>query len=371
MKLYWSQKPETAETAETFSAVDDGGPVTDLKVAFVEAIKRFESGPDIGVAAAYRGAQFLADAAGSLEMEPVDRRTGLRSTEDVPLLHEPVDGELYQDTIQTIVLSLLFDGNAFLLPVTRSTAGDITSVHVPHPSEVNVTWNDSRTKRLYSFRDRELAYGSEVIHLSLMRKPGQERGSGPFTSARLTFESAKASEAYGASLFADDAVPPFVFTDPKSGTPAEAEEFLDAWEAAHRSRKRPGVLLDGMDIKQLSLNPVDAEFLENRRFDVQQIARLLGIPGPFLGVEMGGTMTYTNTEPLFRLFVVGTLGPTYLERIAAGFSALLPGHLKARFKTSELLTPDFAERMTGFKAGIEAGIWTPNEARREEGLPPL
>lgn len=358
-----------ARPTETFSAETE--TVTDLGVAFARAIEAQEAGPDVGVPAAYRGAQFIGDTAGRLEMAARDRSTGLVSAEQPELLSRPNPNELYRHTIGDIVTSLIFDGNAFILPVTRSTTGDVTSVHIADPSTVNVDWNSTKTARLYSWGDRDLEHGRDIVHISMLRLPGRTRGLGPFTAARLALETAKASDRYAARLFSDDATPPLAIKIPQVLSAVEAQGILDQWEDTHKNRKRPAVLGGGATIEQLALNPVDAQFLESRRFDVQQVARVLGIPGPLLSVSTGDSLTYTTTESLFRQFNTATLEPSYLDGIAAAFSLLIPSHQKARFETSELFTADLTSRYAAYKTGIDGGFLTAAEVRRWEGLGPV
>jgi len=154
-------------------------------------------------------------------------------------------------------------------------------------------------------------------------------------------------------------------------TRQEAEEVRDIWEGSHKGRKRVGVTSGTVEFKPLQIKPVDAQFVESRNFSIQEVARIFGLPGHFLGVSSGSSMTYSTTESLNRLFVTNTLRPTYLERIEQVFSMLLPPFKVARFNTDELLRADIKSRYEAHHIGIAAGFKTPNEVRKEEGLPPV
>jgi phage portal protein BeeE len=101
------------------------------------------------------------------------------------------------------------------------------------------------------------------------------------------------------------------------------------------------------------------------------VGRLFGLDGFFLLVESGGSLTYSTTEQLLRLFLVMTLNPTYLEPIQQVFSLMLPEGISARFKTDEILTADIKSRYEAYAIGITNEFLDPDEVRRIEGRAPF
>jgi HK97 family phage portal protein len=79
------------------------------------------------------------------------------------------------------------------------------------------------------------------------------------------------------------------------------------------------VLDSGLKWKSISISPEDAEFLASRRFTVEELARLFGVPPPMAGDLTHGT--FSNTETLMRYFVTGTLTP-WVRKLEARIYAL-------------------------------------------------
>lgn len=347
------------------------GQVTDIGVAFAQAIAEIVGAADDSISSVYRGQQLLSDIVASLPMESVNDATGQVEERQFPVLWQPSMEETYHDTLSQIMASLIWDGNAFLRPLQRSNTGEIKKIHLLHPDEVSVVWDKQRIFREYAWRDVDLVPNRDVFHIAINRWPGRERGVGPISAARLTMRGIKAQDNYARKLFEDDATPPFALTIPQAISRDEAKAILEAWMDTHQGRKTPGVLGGGAGIEVLGIKPVDAEFLMSRNFSVQEIARFLGVHPYFLGVPAGDSLTYATTESLFRLMLTSTLNPTYLERIQQTFTMMLPQGHSARFDVNEILRADILTRYQAQGVAISSGFATPNEIRAMEGWAPL
>jgi HK97 family phage portal protein len=270
-----------------------------------------------------------------------------------------------------VFASLIFRGNAYLRPLIYGADGSILAAHVLHPDEVSVAWDRNQLWPIYSWRDQTLEANRQIFHIAINQWPGHLKGVGPITAARLTYQGMMAEQNMARRLYEDDATPSGTLNVPQRLEKPEAEAVQEAWEASHGGRKRPAVLSGGVTFEQITINPVDAQFLESRNFSVQEVARMFGLPGVFLLVESGGTLTYTNPEMLFTLFLKMTLNPTYLERIQAVWSLMLPAGETARFDTSEILTPDIEARYRAYEVGLANQFLTLDEVRRDLQLPPI
>jgi HK97 family phage portal protein len=211
----------------------------------------------------------------------------------------------------------------------------------------------------------------DIIHIPMFLLPGQAEGRGPITAARETLTGAKAEQQLATTLAADYSAPRGVIEADARLTKDEADAILDGWEASHQGRGRLAVMGGGARFAPLGMKPIDMEFIEARKFSVQEVARLFGVPGIFLATDSGSSLTYATTESLFRMFVTSTLRPTYLERIEQAYSRLLPKGQIARFDTSELLGADMTARYAAYTQALDAGWMTPDEIRAREGLSPL
>ncbi len=132
------------------------------------------------------------------------------------------------------------------------------------------------------------------------------------------------------------------------------------------------VLDGGLKWKQLSISPEDAEFLASRRFTVEELARLFGVPPPMAGDLSHGT--FSNVETLLRFFATNTLAP-WVRKLEAEFtrsvfSASSRSTHKLELDLSGLLRGDPAQRWQAWKVAIEAGVLDTDEIREEEGWNP-
>lgn len=345
--------------------------VTDINWVIEQKISQLTGVSDSSIPAAYRAAQFIADTVASLHMVQVDVRSNVRDLDTPSLLVLPDPTETYHDTLHKLVMSLIWRGNAYFRPLTVGRNGLPASIQVLHPDDVTVNWDRQRLYPQYTWRGRKMARNRDIYHIAINLYPGECVGVGPITAARLLWETMKEEATYQKNLLADNATPSGLLHSQERLTAAEADEVREVWEGAHKGRKRVGVTSGTIEFKPLTIDPVDAQFLEARTFSVQEVARLFGIPGLFLGVATGDSLTYSTTESLNRLFVSTTLRPTYLERIEQTFGLLLPRGKVARFDIDELLRADIKARYEAHQIGIISGFKTPNEARNEEGLPPL
>ena len=341
--------------------------VTDIGVAFDDAVDRLSGATPQAIPAVYRATQMIADVIGSLHMEEY---YGQVNTGQIPpLLANPDPEYTYHDTLSYIGDCLVKRGNAYLMPMGRDPIGNPTSVHVLDPDEVTVALDHRRMYPVYSWRGRTLVRNEEIFHIRLNRMIGGIMGAGPIEAARLMLQGVAAEQELQRQLASDDATPRGVLKVEKQISQDEAEKLKDQWVQNHGSgRKRPAVLGGGTTFEPLAFKPVDMEWIESRRFSVQEIARLFGLHGFFLLVDSGSSLTYSTTESLFRLWLTMTLRPTYLERIEQVFSRMLPTGRVARFNVDEILRADIEARYRAHQIGITAGFKTINEARKEEGL---
>jgi HK97 family phage portal protein len=359
-EIRWSEPPPETRALEQ----------ADIGVAFAEAIAEAEGYADT-LPAVYRAAQITTDLPASLPLEAIGR-TGIADPLTPELLTQPNPLETYTTTIRKLVGSMVWRGTGYMRAITRTTSGLITTAEVLNPDEVTVTWDRARINKLYKWRDRPMELWREIFPVSINEPPGALTGRGPIEAARLLIEGAKAEARMARTIFEADVVPPGVLKVPRPLTQPEAEAVQDSWSSAHGGgRKRPAVLSGGVEFEALTINPVDAQFLESRNFSIQEIARLFGLPGYFLLVASGESMTYSTTEGLMRLYLTLTLSPTYLEPIEKMFSMMLPVDQTARFRRSELLAADLTNRFEAYRVGLEAGFLTVDEVRTAEHLPPI
>lgn len=341
--------------------------ITDIGLAFEDRIATLTGQQDSAIPTVYRCIQMLSDLVASLSLTRISDGVVVPH----PLFNKPNPSEPYHNFMHKVMSSLLYRGNAYLWVESRASNGDITSLYVLNPDEVVVTPDAKNLYPKYQWRGTDRTLGRDIFHIPINLPPGQFVGLGPIEAARSLYEGVRAEGALHDNLMKDEATPSGILNVPGKLTQPEAQHHLDMWTNTGK-RKQPRVMSGGVTFQPLTINPLDAQFIDQRNFSVLEIARMFGLDAFFLlaAVE-GNSLTYTNITDLFRNLVTITLNPTYLERIGGVFSEMVPNGDIARFDTSELLRADIKARYDAYQVGIEAGFLLVKEVRELEGLFPF
>jgi HK97 family phage portal protein len=139
-----------------------------------------------------------------------------------------------------------------------------------------------------------------------------------------------------------------------------------------------GILVfeEDMKLESLGMPLRDAEFVAQQKLSRLAIAELFGLVPPHRWGSEDTNLTYANVGVAGSEFVRWT-GRKWWKRIEKSLQrdvGLFPKAgptLKVSFDTSDLERGDMKARFEAYKLGVEAHILTPNEARAEEGRPPL
>ena len=150
-----------------------------------------------------------------------------------------------------------------------------------------------------------------------------------------------------------------------------AQNFREAFAGPTKAAKAL-VLDQGMKWSQISISPEDAEFLASRRFTVEELARLFGVPPPIVGDLSHGT--FTNSETVGRWFATHTLAP-WIRKVESEFTRSVFSEAsrtthRLEIDMSGFLRGDPAQRWAAWKIAVDGGILDPDEIREEEGWNP-
>ena len=192
--------------------------------------------------------------------------------------------------------------------------------------------------------------------------------------AREAIGLAIVMEQYAARLFSRGARPAGILKFKGKLDTASSTRMKASWQAAHGGRNSGGtaVIEEGGEFQPLTLNSVDSQFLEMRKFAIEEIARHFRVPPVFLMDY--GRATWSNAEAMGNQFLTFCLLP-WIKRWEGEFALKLftPEERQtyfAEFNVDALLRADFDKRMDGYQKGIASRIFNPNEARALENLPP-
>jgi HK97 family phage portal protein len=201
-------------------------------------------------------------------------------------------------------------------------------------------------------------------------------GLNPIAYARETIGLAMAAEKHGARLFKNGAKPLGVIKHPKVMTEQAQERFKKNWQEAYSGEGlfKTAILEEGMEYEPLSMSNQDAQFLESRKFQVEDIARIYRVPLPLIQHTEKSTSWGTGIEQLILGFIKFTMLPWFtrwegtLERDL--LRAEEQGSLFFEFLVDGLERGDFKGRYEGYEKAIQNGIMSPNEVRGKENLNP-
>ena len=271
---------------------------------------------------------------------------------------------------------LVLRGNAFN-QIVSNRQGEITALVPLHPDRVTIDLlpnGDYRYKYTTMTGSEQIFPRGQIWHLRGLSLDGII-GLSPIALARNAIGGAMAAQNYGSRFFANDAKPLSGYVEyPGSFKDKMArEQFRESLQESQTgaNRGKIAVFEFGMKYHQLGLTNEDAQFLETRKFQVNDIARWFGVPPHKIGdLERS---TNNNIEQQAQEFVQECLGPM-AERWEASIEAELlfdDDGLEAEFLFSQLLRGDSQARAQYYNLGINGGWLTRNEARLSENLNPL
>lgn len=292
------------------------------------------------------------------------------------LMKKPNAYQTRSDLNLNMIRNLLFTGNAYLLGV-RGPRNDFAELHLM-PSTGSAAYIEPETKTIfYGFGANplvgDLTYlvpQRDVLHLRLHCPHDPLTGVSPIVNAALAISSNNALLGHQATFFNNMSRPSgFISTDQV----LQKDQLLQlraAWHEQSQNLNSGGVpvLAAGMKFQSLSLTSEDAQLVEAYHMTVEDIARAFRIPLPLIGDLRNST--YNNVEQLISSWLATGLG-FLLEHIELSYSNFfaLDDTDCIESDTKSLLRTDLAGRIDALTKGISGGLYSINEARRQEGLP--
>ena len=284
---------------------------------------------------------------------------------------------------ETLMSHLLIWGNAYA-QIIRDGAGRVVALYPLLPNKMTVS-RDKNGEIYYiytttsdenpNFKD----YGSvvlrkqDVLHIPGLGFDGLV-GYSPIAMAKNAVGMTIATEEYGASFFANGANPGGVLEHP--GVLKDPKKVRDSWNEVYRgtaNAHKIAVLEEGMKYQQIGIPPEEAQFLETRKFQINEIARLYRIPPHMVGdLEKS---SFSNIEQQSLEFVKYTLDPWVIRwEQAMQRSLLLPKEKQEffiRLNVDGLLRGDYQSRMNGYSVARQNGWLSANDIREMEDMNPI
>ena len=334
--------------------------------------------------AVYSCVRILSEAIASLPLHVYEiTDTGTVKAIDHPLysiLHDEPNPEMTSFIFrETLMTHLLLWGNAYA-QVIRNGKGEVIALYPLMPDRMSVN-RDNEGQLYYEYRttqdDAKTMDGytvrlspTDVLHIPGLGFDGLV-GYSPIAMAKNAIGLAIATEEYGSKFFANGAAPSGVLEHP--GILKDPEKVRSSWMqtfgGSHNANK-VAVLEEGMKYTPISISPNEAQFLETRKFQIDEIARIFRVPPHMIGdLEKS---SFNNIEQQSLEFVKYTLDP-WVTRWEQGIKRRLftedeKKTFYVKFNVDGLLRGDYQSRMNGYATARQNGWMSANDIRELENL---
>jgi HK97 family phage portal protein len=331
----------------------------------------------------WRCISLISGTLAGLPADVVRKQDDIRKPVDRPpaWLSVPNPEANWFEFVERIFESLLMDGNAFVLISARDFQGFPAELWTLNPRQTAVKRGpDGKIFFEWMGDTRFTRYGpdrplGDVLHIKL-KTAGGVRGLSPLDAARQSIGIGLATEKFGSKFFGRGQTMSGVIQLP-AGTPALSREHIslmrETWEAEHAGTDkahRPGILTGGATWQGISVTPEEAQFLETRAFQVEDIAtRFFGVPPHLVGLTEKQTSWGTGVEQqgigLYRFTL-----KEHLVRFETAMSSLLPRGQYLRLNPLALLEADAETNARVLQMELQNGVINPNDWRAVLDKPP-
>ena len=270
------------------------------------------------------------------------------------LLHDEPNPEMTSFVFrETLMTHLLLWGNAYA-QIIRNGKGEVIALYPLMPNRMTVDRYENGRLYYKYYRGNDEAIRNkeyevvlspyDVLHIPGLGFDGLV-GYSPIAMAKNAIGLAIATEEYGAKFFANGAAPSGVLEHP--GTLKNPDKVRESWNAtfggSHNANK-VAVLEEGMKYTPISISPEQAQFLETRKFQINEIARIFRVPPHMVGdLEKS---SFSNIEQQSLEFVKYTLEPWLVRwEQSMARSLLSPSEKREyfiKFNVDGLLRGDYA-----------------------------
>ena len=296
------------------------------------------------------------------------------------LLHDEPNPEMSSFVFrETLMTHLLLWGNAYA-QIIRNGKGEIIALYPLMANRMQVDRDENGQLYYIYTRSGDEAKTMEgiTVYLSprdVLHIPGLGFdglvGYSPIAMAKNAIGLAMATEEYGAKFFANGAAPSGVLEHP--GTIKDPARLRENWNATFGGSANSGkvaVLEEGMKYTPISISPEQAQFLETRKFQINEIARIFRVP-PHMLADLEKS-SFSNIEQQSLEFVKYTLDPWVIRWEQSLYRSLLTPEEKKKhffkFNLEGLLRGDYASRMSGYATARQNGWMSANDIRELENL---
>lgn len=316
--------------------------------------------------------------ANALSVIPIKlyRKNGLDKTEDTEnILYEllryapnpTLTASLYKKIISQ---DLDLRGNHYS-QIVKNGLGQVVKLVPLVADNMSVIWDTKdKTKKQYTYNGMIIA-NDRVLHIYDIPDKENLKGINPIEYARSSIEFAQNTSEHGNQLFKNSAMPSGMFLHKKALTEESFNRLktqLDRNYSGLKNIGKPMLLEDELTFKELTIKNSDAEWLNSRRFNREEIASIFGVPVSMLNDSQN--TSYGNLEQKYLEFKDNTIYPLTTNIEEKLRQQLLNDRDKKlysiKFEYNNLMRVDAKTRIEYFKGRFETASISPNEIRRLE-----
>lgn len=327
----------------------------------------------LGLSAVFRSVSLIAGGIATLPLRAI-RENGSITERTESWLDNPAGGLTRFELVETTMLHLLLHGNGYLAHIYNK-GGALCGLSPLHPQAVSVDV-DKQGNKVYkvSLNDgtRQHFTDKTMTHVKWLSLDGVN-GLSPLQLARNgAFGTSIAADRASASQFGNgmraSAVATFdEDTDEEDGK--VIQQGLDRALTGEANSGRIALINRKVTIHPWQLSNADMQYLESRQFQIEEIARIYGVPATLIGLSDKQSSWGTGIAEMHRAMAQWTFKP-WTTRIEQRISPLLV-NAKAEFEYKALLSPDPATEIELLIKQKESGLLTDDEVRAKLNMPPL
>lgn len=340
----------------------------------------------LSLSAFYRAVALVSGTLAMLPMRTLSEPEPGRRKRENSFLDKPggQNGPTPFEWKETVLLHLLIHGNAFLL-IVRGGAGQIVCLTPVHPLMVTIDvaryWPGTDREvvggKLFTvyFADGTMAVhdGSTLLHIVGMSIDGV-RGLSVISVARNSLGTAAAGDRAAAKMFGSGAlISGLVSAEGDDVDDDEADVIKESLERGVAGWENSGAVRfvnRRLKFTPWTMSAADAQFMQSRAFQIEEIARWFGVPPHLLMQTEKQTSWGTGVETQNRAMGRTVLAP-WAVRIEERLSTLLRSDRFVEFDFSGLERPTPEQEIDLLARQVDAGLITLNEARAIRNLPPV
>lgn len=328
------------------------------------------------LSAFYACVTLLADTVASLSLKAYRFENGVKVIVDPQpklLIDSPYPECTWFSWLWMMMESLTVTGNAFGYITARGADDRPTAIMPVHPDVVRIEIPQhegvEQPDPIYRIGGEKIPR-EDLVHFKRYPIAGCALGMSPLQKAAAQVGLGLAADRYGLRYFQDSANPSGVLSTDGELSEQQTKRAMKTWLQSHQGRRLPAVLSNGLKWEGISITPEESQFLETRKFQVTEIARLFRIPPHMIGETEKSSSWGTGIEEQVLGFTKFNLN-AWVTCFEQEIGRLLPRGQIAEFSLNDLQRADFKTRWEGYRLGREAGVYSVNDIREMEGMMPV